>query len=277
MTTSLEDATRVAGEALAAGTPRWEVVAVRYGTRMTSRASVYHNYERLGEPDGPLAMDYFFWLLRSDAGTILVDTGFDPGVGARRGRTTLVAPVEALERLGVAAGAVHLVVITHMHYDHIGNVRAFRDADLMVHERELVFWRGAGAQGEHAVHVEADEVQEVAGRNGLWILEGADLVAPGVAAILVGGHSPGQTALVVNGVGGPVLLTSDGVHYYEELEGRLRFAIFTELDELVSGYALLQALAERTGAVLVPGHDPAVVERFPAAGDELAGLALRIS
>ena len=74
---------------------------MRYGTRMTTRPAVYDRYEELGEPDAPLRMDYFFWLLRGEAATILVDTGFAAEAGARRGRTTVCPPVEALARLEV--------------------------------------------------------------------------------------------------------------------------------------------------------------------------------
>ena len=94
--------------------------------------------------------------------------------------------------------------------------------------------------------------------------------------MLVGGHSPGQISLVVNGLDGPVLLASDAVHYYEELERGLPFEIYVDLAEMVAGYGLLRALVERTGAVLVPGHDPLVTERFPPVSPALAGVALRL-
>jgi glyoxylase-like metal-dependent hydrolase (beta-lactamase superfamily II) len=94
---------------------------------------------------------------------------------------------------------------------------------------------------------------------------------PGVGAILVGGHSPGQLSLIVKTRGAPVLLASDAVHYYEEYERALPFEIYVDLDEMVGGYGLLRRVAEQTNAVLVPGHDPEVCERFPA-----AGVALRL-
>ena len=274
--TTLSEARELAAQALAPDAPAYEVLAIRYGTRMTTRGACYVDDGRLDDPDAPLGMDYFFWLLRGDAGTILVDTGFDPAVGERRGRTTLVTPAEALDRLGVSTEQIHLLVLTHLHYDHSGNVRTVPEAELLVQERDLEFWEGPGSEGEHAVHVEPDELREV-GEHDLTLLDGGAIVAPGVAAILVGGHSPGQQALVVNGVERPVLLASDAVHYYEELERRLPFAIYVDLDEMRAGYELLAALARETGAVLVPGHDPAVAERFPPLSRELAGIAVRLA
>ena len=73
-----------------------------------------------------------------------------------------------------------------------------------------------------------------------------------------------------------MLLASDAVHYYEELERRLPFEIYVDLAEMVAGYGLLGELAESTGAVLVPGHDPLVTERFPPVSPAPAGVALRL-
>lgn len=280
MSTGLAEASAIADEALAEGVPRWDVIAVRYGTRMTTRAECYHGYEQLGEPDGPLRMDYYFWLLRGEAGTILVDCGFDTAVGTRRGRTTVCPPLEALARLGISPEAIDLLVITHMHYDHIGQLAGFPGTAWLVPEREVTFWTGPGLSEEHAGPIERDEIDQVAAAVAAGqarLLDGGSIIAPGVGAVLVGGHSPGQISLVVNGVEGPVLLASDAVHYYEELERELPFEIFVDLEEMVAGYGLLRELAERTGAVVVPGHDPAVVDRFPPVSDALAGVALRLA
>lgn len=263
----------VAAEALAADAPAWEVLAVRYGTRMTTRAECYANYEALGEPDAPLRMDYFFWLLRSATGTILVDSGFDPVVGQRRGRTTIRPPLQALEQLGVEPAEVPLVVLTHLHYDHTGNLRHVPAAELVVAGAELDFWTGSGSTDDRGP-IEPAEIAVVAAAASAGRarrVDGSELVSPGVGAILVGGHSPGQLSLIVKTGAHPVLLASDAVHYYEEFERGLAFEIYVDLDEMVRGYGLLRRVAEETSAVLVPGHDPEVCERFPA-----AGVALRL-
>ena len=111
---------------------RWEVTAVRYATRSTTKADCYLGYELYGEADDPLVMDYFFYVLSDGFRTLLVDTGFAPAAGSRRGRTSLVPPLDALGRLGVAPESVSQVLVTHFHYDHIGNVAAFPAAELLV-------------------------------------------------------------------------------------------------------------------------------------------------
>ncbi len=60
---------------------RYEVLAVRYGTRQASAREVFLNYHSYGEPDRPLGMDYFFWIIRNKARTVVVDTGFSAAGG----------------------------------------------------------------------------------------------------------------------------------------------------------------------------------------------------
>jgi glyoxylase-like metal-dependent hydrolase (beta-lactamase superfamily II) len=118
----------------------WDVVAVRYATLNSTRGALYHRWADYGEPDGEQVMDYFFYVLRGDGRTIVVDCGFDPVAGARRGRTCLTEPVEALRLLGIEPAEVETMLISHLHYDHIGNLGAFTKARFLVPERELAFW-----------------------------------------------------------------------------------------------------------------------------------------
>jgi glyoxylase-like metal-dependent hydrolase (beta-lactamase superfamily II) len=251
---------------------RYSVTAVRYGTRVTTRSDAYHRHHVYGEPDAPLRIDYFFWLLEGPE-TIVVDCGFDPEVGARLGRECLCPPAEALARLGVDAGRVGRVVLTHLHYDHIGNLDLFPQAELVVARRDLEFWSGPYASrphlGEFVVPDEVARVRQAEREGRVRLVDGDGEVAPGVQALCVGGHSPGQLVLVV----GETVLAGDVIHYYEELERDRPFAIFVDLAELYAGYDALRALGPRT---LVAGHDPLVMERFPRLDGECAELAVRV-
>ncbi len=258
----------------------WEVLAIRYATRATLRSECYYRYHAYGEPDGPLQMDYFCWVVRDGRRTVVVDTGFDPAVGERRGRTCLIAPLTALAAVGVLPETVELLVLTHLHYDHTGHVHAFPNAELVVAERELDFWAGPMASRvQIAAPIEPEEIARVvaADREGrVRRLAGESEICPGVSALCVGGHSPGQLVLVADGADGPVVLASDALHYYEELERDWPFEIFVDLAETYAAYDTLRELASRPGAALVPGHDPAVLERFPPVAGEAGEFAVRI-
>ncbi len=260
--------------------PRYTVLALRYGTCVAARSRYFHGVEPGGEADAPLRMDFFLWAIRSAERTIVVDTGFDPAVAERRERTCLAAPRTLLERTGIEPASVETVVMTHLHYDHTGNLDAFPRASFHVHRRELEFWRSPEAtRPEFAAVAEPSELAAIdaAARAGrIREIESDGLIAPGVLALWVGGHAPGQLIVVVRTGDSIVVLASDALHFYEELDGGASFAIFTDLEEMNDGYDLLRGLSAR-GATLVAGHDPLVLERFPRLGGDLSDLAVRLS
>ncbi|MFG1927200.1 N-acyl homoserine lactonase family protein [Cryptosporangium sp. NPDC048952] len=263
-------------------TESYQVTIVRYGTRETVRSDVYLNHHLYAEPDGPIGMDYFFWVLRNSSRTIVVDTGFSAVGGARRRRTTLIEPVDAFDALGIDRSAGPPVVITHAHYDHIGNVGLFPSSPLTIAAAEYEFWTGPYAD-RTLVHHSVEDAEILGLRQAhsdgrLRMFADSAEVAPGVRVTRVGGHTPGQSVVTVNTTDGVVLLASDSVHYYEELE---RSMPFTQVADVIAMYAAFERIRGQldSGEVrhLVTGHDPDTLSRFtPVTDGALAGLAATI-
>jgi glyoxylase-like metal-dependent hydrolase (beta-lactamase superfamily II) len=151
----------------------------------------------------------------------------------------------------------------------------------VLQQRELTFWTGPqGAEKPHADVVEAEEIAQVAraAREGrIRLLDGSEPIAPGIHGVLVGGHSPGQLAVVVRGASGPIVLASDVAHFYEEVELDRPFSVVVDLDEMRRGLETLRELASLPGAVLVAGHDPKVMAMFPRLDGNLAELGVLIA
>lgn len=244
----------------------WSLTALRYGSRMTTRADVFLRYAEYHEPDGPQEMTYYLWVLRDDAQTIVVDTGYSAQGAGRRGRQFLVSPLDALRRAGVDPGAVDLVLNTHLHYDHTGHLDAFGDAPVLVPRTELEFWTGPlGGRTQFAAHVEPAEISALAARaetGAVTLMDAEHEVAPGVVSVEVGGHSPGQTILVIQGRQGPIVLASDAVHFYEEVERDRACAVLVDLARVYRAYDTIREHVDR-GARFIAGHDPLVMDRFP--------------
>lgn len=257
----------------------YEVTAVRYGAMRARKSALFYRFESYGDPDAEVEMAYYFWLLRSGERTILIDSGFHPDAGRRRGRSCLVTPLEALSALGVAPESVSTVIVTHFHYDHIGNLGAFPHAELIVPQLELEFWTDPVSRREQfASHVEEPEIDRIVraqSEGRVRTTAGEEEILPGVVAISAGGHSPGQQITTVKTTAGTAVLTSDAVHFYEELRLDRPFGVIADLAAMYRAYDRINEICEEGDAVVVPGHDPKVMERF-APADGAASLAVEI-
>src|SRR5688572_2847577 len=100
----------------------YEIYAIKYATRAARRTDHFIG----GDPhDAPMPMDYFVWLVRSEKRLFVVDTGFTREMATKRKRTYLRTPQEGLALLGINASDVRDVILTHLHYDHVGTFHAF--------------------------------------------------------------------------------------------------------------------------------------------------------
>jgi glyoxylase-like metal-dependent hydrolase (beta-lactamase superfamily II) len=255
----------------------YEVFAIRYGT-MSNRWR-RDNFIMADDHDAAMPIDYYVWAIRNESRTIVVDTGFDQAEGDRRGRKITRLPREGLEMLGIDAGQVKDVIVTHLHYDHAGTLDDFPAARFHIQEREMRY-----ATGRHMCHAPfghaytADHVCTLVRRvfdGRVAFHDGAGEVAPGISVHHIGGHTMGVQCVRVLTKRGWLVLASDASHFYENMETEKPFPIVYNLAEMIDGYGTMRRLAESTRHV-IPGHDPQVMQRYPAPAKGLQDVVVRL-
>jgi glyoxylase-like metal-dependent hydrolase (beta-lactamase superfamily II) len=254
----------------------YEIYAIRYAT-VARRA---HENFIGGDPHETSAtMDYFVWLVRNDEHQFVVDTGFGPDAARRRKRDFLRPPTEGLAMLGVDATQVKEVILTHMHYDHVGNFDKFPNARFHLQDQEMSFATGRYMCCGPFSH--AYEVEEVVGMvrrvyaGRVEFHDGDAEIAPGVSLHHIGGHTMGLQAVRVWTSLGWMVLASDASHYYANmLEGR-PFPIVIDVAKMVDGWKKLNKLASAPQYV-IPGHDPLVMQRYRAPDPSMQGIIVRL-
>jgi glyoxylase-like metal-dependent hydrolase (beta-lactamase superfamily II) len=178
--------------------------------------------------------------------------------------------------MGVSTKYVEHVVISHIHYDHVGNAGLFPNATFSLARDELEF--ATGPYIDRAVNarvVDQKEVQlirRLAEEGRLTLVERSAEVLPGIRATTVGGHTPGQMIVEVGARRGSIVLASDAAHVYEEIERDRPFNGFQNLDAMFRTYELLRKMAARPGTTVIPGHDPQVRTRFRYAEPDCVDL-----
>ncbi len=243
--------------------PTYEIYALRYARADRNRNENLLCYD---PHDSPMPMDFFVWLLKSERRTILVDTGFNQVTAKARNRQLICCPIDALSILGVDPAQISDVVITHLHYDHAGNIRKLPRASFHLQDAEIEYATGRYMRQpplRHAYSVEdVVDIVRCVHQERVIFHQGNDPIAPGVELIHIGGHTRGLQSLRVLTERGWVVLASDAAHYYDNLRLRNPFPIVFNVGDMLTGYETLLRNAALPDHI-VPGHDPEVLRIYP--------------
>jgi glyoxylase-like metal-dependent hydrolase (beta-lactamase superfamily II) len=248
----------------------YEVYAVRFGVLPSFRVS---GLVTGADPSRTLDIPVMVWLLKGSNGRrVLVDSGFHRQKFVDRWKVRgFRSPADAVAAAGVAADAITDIIITHAHWDHAGGADLFPKATVWIQREEYRYYTGDAWQARNT-HGGVDEEDmhalltiNMAGR--LRFVDGDDQEPiPGIRCYTGGRHTWASQFVAARAAGGPVVLASDNVYLYENIDRRVPIAQTLDAESNLKAQDRIKALISPSG-VVVPGHDPAVFERFPAVGD----------
>lgn len=257
----------------AAASPTYEVSAISYGVLPNFPVAAL-----VAGADTTRRMDIqmMVWLVRGPGGrTVLIDSGFYREQMVRNWNPRdFVRPSDALAKVKLDAAQITDLVITHLHWDHAGGVDLFPNARVWVQKDEYDYYRSPAVRatrtGVDAEDLAVLERLEAQGR--LMLIPGdAQQILPGITVYTGGRHTYASQYVGVNTAAGTVVVASDNLYLYENLEKRLPIAqTLDSASNLQAQERMLQIAS--SPRLIVPGHDPAVFVRFPTPGGGVATI-----
>lgn len=256
--------------------PEYEVHAIQYARRDALRRDHFIG----GDPhESPMPMAYYVWVITGPTGAYVVDLGFTDEMAKARKRDFLRCPAESLKLVGVDPRGVKDVILTHMHYDHVGNFDKFPNARFHLQAREMAYATGKYMRYPRIGH--SYHVEDVVGmvrlnfKGRVEMYDGYVELAPGIELHPAPGHSDGLQVVKVHTKRGWVVLASDATHFYENMITNRPFTTAFHIGQMIDAYRTLERLAP-TPRHIVPGHDPHVLKEYPAPKGELEGIVVRL-
>ncbi len=210
---------------------------------------------------------------------ILVDTGMKGGRSPSGKRYERVEHPDAiLAKIGFAPEDVADVVLTHLHFDHAGNLDRFPNAVFHVQRREYDGWRrvldeaGGAPDGGPSWPLSSinpndfERLDALIGERRVRFLDGDAEIAPGVTARLAAdSHTFGSQWVEVATSSGPHAVAGDCVYWYANIE-RMWPPAYVQGNawNLLAAYRRISAAVGGTLSRVVPGHDPLLFDRHPS-------------
>jgi len=249
--------------------PEYTIEAIRFGTIPQFRtASLVIG----ADPNEKLDIATIIWLIRGSGRTILFDTGYyrqTPGFD-RFGTVDFVRPDEAVKLAGVQPDEVTDVVVSHIHWDHMGGISLFPKATIWIQKDEYQYYLGGAYQPGGKPGGELEDLLELLRRNvtrKVVLIDGDDReILPGIHVYTGARHTYASQYIKIDGTPAYVL-ASDNVYLYRNIETKAPIATFDPVDRFanVAAFDRMIRLAGARERVL-PGHDMLIFSRFPTRG-----------
>ena len=252
--------------------PTYEVYAVRYAT-----IPGFPVRGLIAGADSSRRMDIAMsvWLLRSGTRTVLVDAGFYRDKFVQRWKPAdFVTPGEAVARAGVRAADVTDIIVSHVHWDHADGLDLFPNARIWIQKEE--YRHHVGAQGgalDRAIDPDdAKMLADLAAHGRVQQIDGDSTeIIPGITVFTGGKHTFASQYATVRTRGGTVVIASDNMYLYENLDRHRPIAQTLDSVSNLAAQERMKRLAS-SPRLIVPGHDPAVFVRFAKPGNGIARI-----
>lgn len=251
--------------AAAQSKPVYEIYAIRYATIPDFAVN---QLVAGAEPGRKLDIAMLVWLVKGNNHTILVDAGFYREQFFKQWHVAnFEKPSDAVKRAGVQPTDITDVIISHMHWDHADGMDLFPNAKIWIQKDELEYYAGTAWQSRRTHGgIDPDDVLAAVKLNlqGRVALVNGDAqeILEGITCYTGGKHTYASQFAGVNTKGGTVILASDNMYLYENLDKHAPIAATLDAASNLKAQDRMRQLAANP-TLIIPGHDPAILKRFP--------------
>jgi glyoxylase-like metal-dependent hydrolase (beta-lactamase superfamily II) len=254
--------------------PAYEVYAIRYAV---IQDFPYWALIKGADRNRKINLAMTVWLIKGNGKTILVDSGFYHEQFFKDFTIKDFAkPSEAVAQAGVKPEDITDVIITHMHWDHADGMDLFPKARIWIQKDEYNYYTGdAWQQKDTHGGIDPGDVLTVVKLNldGRVTLVNGDSreIFPGITCYTGGKHTWQSQFVSVNTKEGTVVLASDNMYLYENLDRHVPIAqTLDEKSNLAAQDRMKQMAANPK--LIIPGHDPAVFDRFSKVAERVVRI-----
>jgi glyoxylase-like metal-dependent hydrolase (beta-lactamase superfamily II) len=254
-------------------TPGYDVYAIRYATIRNFKVA---GLVKDADPSRRIDIAMMVWLIRGGGKNILVDSGFyRPALFKGWDIAGYVRPDDAVRLTGVKPEDITDVILTHAHWDHADGADLFPNATIWIQKEEYRYytteaWEPGGKSGG----ITKDDVAFLtkahdAGR--VKLIDGDREIIPGVRVFTGGRHTYASQYVTVAAKPGPIVLASDNLYLYENLDKHVPIAQTFDEKSNLAAQDKMHTLV-RDLRFIVPGHDPEVMKRFPKVSENVVKI-----
>lgn len=206
---------------------------------------------------------HYVWYIEGSSPRILVDAGADAELSRANGFSEdddIQSVEQGLRKIGLKPEDIEIVILTHLHADHVALAGKFNKARFIVQKAELEF-----ALNPHPVHVGNYDSSLFNGLD-LEVIEGDKEIIDGVRVFLTPGHSPGAQSVAVETPGGTAVITGfcctlDNFNPPPQLEARgcpvVAPSIHTDALQAYDSALKVKQVAD----IILPAHEAAFIDR----------------